>query len=183
MRPLAIAAFLLCLAAPASAADPAPTAAASAAYVANNARQPGVTVRPSGLQTRIVKSGFGKRFTPGAVVQIYYTAKLVNGTVIDGTSPGLPAPIEPAATLKGLGEAIAAMREGDHWEVTLPPALAFGNKGSSNGAIPPEQALIFDITILTVEPAAAAATAAASNSGFGFTARNGESRAFWTIHP
>jgi FKBP-type peptidyl-prolyl cis-trans isomerase FklB len=182
MRPLTIAACLLFLAAPALAADPAPTAAASTAYLANNARQPGVTVRPSGLQTRILKSGFGKRFSPGAVVQIYYTAKLVNGTVIDGTSPGLPAPIEAGGTLKGLGEGIAAMREGDRWELTLPPSLAFGSKGSGNGAIAPDQALIFDVTVLAVEPATAA-SAAASNSGFGFTSRNGESRAFWTIHP
>jgi len=181
MRPFALAALLL-FCAPAFAADPAPTPAAAQAYLAENARKPGVTVRPSGLQTRILKSGFGKRFTPGAVAQIYYTAKLINGTVIDGTSPGLPAPVEPAATLKGLGEAVAAMREGDHWELTLPPSLAFGSKGSANGAIPPDQALIFDLTVAAIEQAATSA-ANGSNNGFGLTSRNGETRAFWTIHP
>ena len=181
MRAFALAALLL-LGTPALAQNAALTPAASQAYLANNARQPGVSVRPSGLQTRVLKSGVGRRYSPGSQLQIYYTAKLVNGTMIDGTSPNLPAPIEPALTLKGLGEAVAQMREGDRWELTLPPALAFGAKGSSNGAIPPEQAVIFDVTVVSVTPMASAA-AAGSNSGFGFTSRNGESRAFWTIRP
>jgi len=169
---------LLLLLPAAALAQPAP--AASQAYLASNARQPGVTVRPSGLQVRVLKNGMGRRFNPGDAVQIYYTAKLVDGTVVDGTSPGLPAPIEPAQTLKGLGEGLAAMREGDRWELTLPPALAFGAKGSGNGVVPPDQAMVFDVTVASVTPAAAA-PAMAGSSGFGVTSRNGETRAFWAI--
>jgi len=175
MRVLVFACLLLPLTAQ---AQPAP--AASQAYLADNARTPGVTVRPSGLQVRILKSGMGRRFTPGDAVQIYYTAKLVDGTVVDGTSPGLPAPIEPAQTLKGLGEGLAAMREGDRWELSLPPALAFGAKGGGNGAVPPNQAVVFDVTIASVTPGAAT-TARGNRGGFGVTARNGETRAFWAI--
>lgn len=181
MRTLILGLFLLA-AAPACAADPAPSAAASQAYLASNARASGVTVRPSGLQVKILRNGMGRRFAPGAALQIYYTAKLVNGAVVDGTTPGLPAPIEPAATLKGLGEGLAAMREGDRWELTLPPALAFGSKGAANGAVPPNQAMIFDVTIAAVTPATSMAPDA-PNSGFGVTARNGETRAFWAIRP
>jgi FKBP-type peptidyl-prolyl cis-trans isomerase len=176
-------AVLLLLTAPALAQNAALTPAASQAYLASNARQTGVTVRPSGLQTRILKSGVGRRFTPGAVMQIYFTAKLIDGKVIDGTTPGLPAPIQPTGTLKGLGEALALMREGDRWELTLPPALAFGAKGAGNGQIPPDQAVIFDVTVAAVEPAAAAAAAPGMSSNFGFTSNNGQSRAFWTIRP
>ena len=55
------------------------------------ARKPGVISRPSGLQYRIMRNGFGKH--PGAqdTVEVYYTGKLINGEVFDGTSPGLPA--------------------------------------------------------------------------------------------
>jgi FKBP-type peptidyl-prolyl cis-trans isomerase len=180
MRFLSLVITLL-FAAPAFAADTALTPAASQAYLGNNARQPGVTVRASGLQVRILKNGIGRRFNPGDALQIYYTAKLINGVLIDGTSAGLPAPIEPAQTLKGLGEGLATMREGDRWELTVPPALAFGAKGAANGKIPPDQAIIFDVTIVSVTPAAIAA--GGPNSGFGFTARNGESRAFWSIRP
>jgi FKBP-type peptidyl-prolyl cis-trans isomerase len=182
MRSLTLFLFLV-LTVPAAAQAPALTSAASQAYLANNARQPGVIVRPSGLQTRMLKNGAGRRFSPGAVMQVFFTAKLINGTVIDGTSAGLPALIQPAGTLKGLGEALSLMREGDRWELTLPPALAFGSKGSGNGQVPPDQAMIFDVTVAAVEPAATAAAATGSNSSFGFTASNGQSRAYWTIRP
>lgn len=182
MRPVALFVLALLFAAPVLAQNSALTPAASQAYLTNNARQPGVMMRPSGLQTRVLKNGVGRRYSPGAQLQIYYTAKLINGAVIDGTSPGLPAPIQPAGTLKGLGEALALMREGDRWELTLPPILAFGAKGGGNGAIPPDQAVIFDVSVASVTPMASAA-APDSNSGFGFTSRNGESRAFWTIRP
>lgn len=181
MRLLILGLFLLA-AAPACAADPALTAAAAQTYLSANARAPGVTVRPSGLQVKILRNGMGRRFAPGDSLQIYYTAKLINGAVIDGTTPGLPAGVEPAGTLKGLGEGLASMREGDRWELTLPPALAFGAKGAANGAVPPDQAMIFDVTIAAVTPAASAALAT-PNSGFGVTARNGETRAFWAIRP
>jgi FKBP-type peptidyl-prolyl cis-trans isomerase len=181
MRPLILGLFLLA-AAPACAADPAPTAAASQAYLASNARAPGVMVRPSGLQVKVLRNGMGRRFAPGDSLQIYYTAKLINGTVVDGTTPGLPAGVEPAQTLKGLGEGLSAMREGDRWELTVPPALAFGAKGAANGAVPPDQAMIFDVTIAAVTPAASMAQSA-PNSGFGVTSRNGETRAFWAIRP
>jgi FKBP-type peptidyl-prolyl cis-trans isomerase len=180
MRPVTLIVLALFCATPALAQ--APTAAAAQAYLANNAKQPGVLVRPSGLQTRILRSGTGRRIAPGNGVQVYYTAKLINGTLVDGTTPGLPAPIEPATTLKGLGEALSLMREGDRWEVTLPPILAFGSKGGGNGAIPPDQALIFDVTVVSVTTAPPAAPGG-SNSSFGFTSNNGHSRAYWVLRP
>lgn len=166
----------------ASAAFAAPTPAASQAWLATHARAAGVMVKPSGLQLRVIKSGIGRHVAPGDVIQIYYTTKLVDGTVVDGTSPGLPAPVDAGATLPGLGEALVAMREGDHWEVALPPKLAFGAKGGGGGLIPPDQALIFDVTIAAVTPAAIAVETQ-SRDGLSIAAGNGGQAAYWTIHP
>lgn len=174
---LLAAAWLACIA-PALAA---PTPAASQAFLASHARLAGVTVRPSGLQLRLVKGGIGRHVTPGDAVLINYTARLADGMVIDGSAPGLPAPIDPGATLPGLGEALAAMREGDRWDVVLPPRLAFGTRGAGNGLIPPDQALQFDITIVSSTPAAAAP--APSRDGLSLSAGNGGTSAYWTIHP
>ena len=44
------------------AADPALSAAANAAFLANNLKQPGVMKRPSGLQYKIIQNGFGSNF-------------------------------------------------------------------------------------------------------------------------
>jgi FKBP-type peptidyl-prolyl cis-trans isomerase len=179
MRPALL--FVLALLCLTPAFAQAPTAADSQAWLANNAKQPGVMVRPSGLQTRILRSGTGRRIAPGNGVQIYYTAKLINGTVVDGTTPGLPAPIDPGSTLKGLAEGLLLMREGDRWELAVPSVLAFGAKGAGNGTIPPDQALIFEVTVASVTTAPVAA--GGSSSSFGFTSNNGNSRAYWVIRP
>jgi FKBP-type peptidyl-prolyl cis-trans isomerase FkpA len=179
MRPHFLAAALLAAALlPACAAD-APAPAAVQAFLASHAHAAGVTVQPSGLQLRVIKSGNGRHVSPRDTVQIYYTAKLADGRVVDGTSPGLPAPVDLSSTLPGLGEALQQMREGDHWELALPPTLAFGVKGKGN--IPPDQALIFDVTVLQTAPAAMGG--AAQSNGIAFSSANGESRAYYTIHP
>jgi FKBP-type peptidyl-prolyl cis-trans isomerase len=179
MRSLLIAALLAATIAPALAADPTP--AAVQAFLDAHARSPGVTVRASGLQVRMIKNGLGRRISPRDGVQIYFTAKLADGRVVDSTSPGLPAPINLSNTLPGLGEGLQQMREGDHWELTLPPALAFGAKGSKGGDIPPGQALMFDITVVSVTPATMGGVA--QGNSLGFISANGESHAYFTIHP
>lgn len=181
MRPFFLCVLLLAAGlVSARAADPAP--ADMQAFLANHARTPGVTVRASGLQVRVLKTGLGRHVSPRDTVQISYTAKLADGRVVDGSSPGLPAPVDLASTLPGLGEGLQQMREGDRWELTLPPALAFGAKGTPNGTVPPNQALIFDVTVVATNAAAGLAGASLSN-GLSITSGNGESHANFTIHP
>jgi len=176
--PLLAAAFFTAIIALAQAAD-APAPVAVQAFLDSHAHVSGVMVQPSGLQLRVIKSGNGRHVGPRDTVQIYYTAKMIDGRVVDGTSPGLPAPVDLSSTLSGLGEALQQMREGDHWELALPPALAFGAKGKGN--IPPGQALVFDVTVVKTIPAAMGGVA--QSDGLSITSVNGESRANYTIHP
>ena len=44
------------------------------------------------------------------------------------------------------------MREGDHWQLVIPPSLAFGAKGSGT-IVPPDQALVFDVTLVSLAKA------------------------------
>jgi FKBP-type peptidyl-prolyl cis-trans isomerase len=150
-----VAAFLVLLTAalPAWAADDALSLDANKAFLAANAKLPGVIVRPDGLQFKILQNGFGKR--PGLTdsVQIYYTGVLINGTLFDGTSPGLPATFKVNSVIPGWVEALTLMREGDHWQVVIPAKLAYGERSAGNGLIPPNQTLVFDMRLLTTKPA------------------------------
>ena len=65
--------------------------------------------------------------------------------------------------------------------MALPPKLAFGAKGGGGGLVPPDQALIFDVTVVAATPAAAAE--APSRDGLSIAAGNGGQAAYWTIHP
>lgn len=136
----------------AASTDPSLSPEANAAYLAANAKKPGVIVRPDGLEFKIVQMGFGKRPALTDNVEVYYTGSLINGRVFDGTSPGLPASFKVNQVIPGWTEALQLMREGDHWQLVIPSALAYGARGAGS-AIPPDQVLVFDMTLVSTTPA------------------------------
>jgi FKBP-type peptidyl-prolyl cis-trans isomerase len=142
--------LLACLSVPAGAADDGLSLAATRAFLAANARKPGVIVRPSGLQYRILRSGFGPRPTLADTVQISYATRLIDARLVDTASTDLPAVLTVGNVLRGLNEALQLMQAGDHWELVIPPELAFGARGTPDGTVPPNQALLFDITLISV---------------------------------
>jgi len=68
------------------------SANANTAFLAANAGKPGVIARPSGLQYRILRSGAGKRPGGNDIVRLSYAIRLINGTVVDSTTPCCPPP-------------------------------------------------------------------------------------------
>ena len=144
--------ILCCLAGLAApvAADDALSDTANQAYLKTNAARAGVVTRPDGLQYRILANGFGRRAGPTDTVQLVYSGRLINGTVFDGASPGLPASLAVNALIRGLNEAVQLMHEGDRWQLVIPSNLGFGPAGAAGGAIPPNQTLLFDVTLVSV---------------------------------
>ncbi len=128
-----------------------PTAQQNADFLAANKRKKGVIVRPSGLQFRIIRNGFGARPMPTDTVTVYYTGRLINGAIFDGTSAGLPAALQVNRVVPGFMEALLSMRVGDRWELVIPSNLGYGPGGSQ--IIGPDQTLIFDIELLGTKPA------------------------------
>jgi FKBP-type peptidyl-prolyl cis-trans isomerase len=135
------------------AADDALSIDANLKYLEDNKLKKGVIVRPSGLQFRILQNGYGKRPQSTDTVKVYYTGKLINGVVFDGTSPGLPASMKLNGVIQGWVEALQLMREGDRWQLVIPPNLGYGVRSMGEGAIPPNSTLIFDIKLLETTPA------------------------------
>jgi FKBP-type peptidyl-prolyl cis-trans isomerase len=146
-------AVALCLfTAPALAADPALSEAANAAFLKANAAKPGVVVRPSGLQYRIIENGFGAHPGPYDTVTVDYKGSLINGKVFDASEPGMPAQLDASKVIDGWHEALSIMRLGDHWQLVVPPALGYGGRVVGNGVIPANQVLIFDMHLEATAP-------------------------------
>jgi FKBP-type peptidyl-prolyl cis-trans isomerase FklB len=137
------------LGAPAHAMDSSLSAQANAGFLAANAKKPGVIVEASGLQHRAIHTGFGKRPNATDLVTVNYKGTLINGKVFDATEPGLPAQFTVNKLIPGWTEALQLMREGDQWELVIPANLAYGARGAG-GAIPPNQTLVFDLTLVAV---------------------------------
>jgi FKBP-type peptidyl-prolyl cis-trans isomerase FklB len=131
------------------AADSSLSEQANAAFLAANSKKPGVVTEPSGLQHRVIHSGYGKRPKATDLVTVNYKGTLINGNVFDATEPGMPAQFTVNKLIPGWTEALQLMREGDEWEIVMPSNIAYGARGAG-GVIPPNQTLVFDLTLISV---------------------------------
>jgi len=125
------------------------------AFLATNAKAPGVQTLPSGLQYRVVRSGPATGLKPqlGDEVKVNYEGKLITGEVFDSSyERGVPAAMPLRGLIKGWQEALPMMRPGDEWILYVPPNLGYGAEGAG-GSIPPGAALIFRIELIAVLPA------------------------------
>jgi FKBP-type peptidyl-prolyl cis-trans isomerase FklB len=142
----AVAAFGLACADPVLAGDISPQA--NREYLAANSKKPGVVVRPSGLQYRVIKSGSGQTPTAEDVVTVAYKGALVDGYVFEETKPGETTDLPAGKVIPGWVEALSLMKTGDEWELVIPSELAYG--AARAGAIPPNQTLVFDLQLIAV---------------------------------
>jgi FKBP-type peptidyl-prolyl cis-trans isomerase FklB len=139
--------FGLALAGQALAGDISPQA--NREYLAANAAKPGVIVRPSGLQYRIIKSGSGATPGPNDIITVAYKGALVDGYVFDETKPGEMRDLPADKVIPGWIEALSLMKEGDEWELVIPSELGYG--AARAGTIPSNQTLTFDLQLIAVK--------------------------------
>ena len=127
--------------------------ASSAAYLAENAKKPGVKTTASGLQYRVIQEGTGP--TPGAgdSVTVNYRGTLIDGTEFDSSyKRGQPATLQVSGVIPGWTEALQLMKQGAKWQLFVPPQLAYGASGPYANKL-----LIFDVELLDAKAAAPAA--------------------------
>lgn len=100
----------------------------------------------------LITAGWGKKVTDGNVVNVEYTGKLSDGTVFDSSkSAGKPYKftVGQGQVIKCWDMAMLQIEYGQRAILTCPAKIAYGRKGSSDGAIPPDSTLTFEIKVLT----------------------------------
>ena len=127
----------------------------SAAFMARNAKLPGVVSLPSGIEYSVLKKGDGKQSpTVSSTVVVNYRGMLTDGTEFDSTwAHGAPVSFAVDHVIPGWRDVIPRMRVGDRWKVVIPPQLAYGKEGALP-RIGPNEALVFDIELLAIKAAA-----------------------------
>lgn len=110
----------------------------------------------SGLQFITISEGTGDSPQPGDTVTLDYTGWVQGGGQFDTSIGRIPFsfPAGQGRTIDGFDEGVLLMRTGGSYRLIIPPELGYGDQGSP-GYIGPNATLIFDITIVSIEPAAA----------------------------
>jgi len=127
-------------------------------FLAENVKHPGVKTTASGLQYEIINVGSGEQPKPEDTVTVHYTGTLTDGTEFDSSRKrGEPTKFQLNKVIPGWTEGVGLMKPGAKYKFFIPDNLAYGERQMGD-KIPPGSVLIFDVELISVEKAGAAAS-------------------------
>ncbi|GDY26646.1 MULTISPECIES: FKBP-type peptidyl-prolyl cis-trans isomerase [unclassified Agarivorans] len=144
-----------------TAEDAAAAQAESAKYLSDNAAREGVSVTESGLQFEVLTDAEGDKPSAADTVTVHYKGTLTDGTTFDSSyDRGEPATFPLNRVIPGWTEGVQLMSKGAKYKFFIPSELGYGENGA--GSIPPNSILVFEVELMEIEKADAAAETPAS---------------------
>ena len=123
--------------------------AASVAYLAKAAAEPGVVKTGSGLIYRDLSPGTGASPTANDVVKVHYRGTLINGTEFDSSyQRNEPAQFPLRGVIPCWTEGVQKMKVGGKARLVCPSDLAYGDAGRPS--IPGGATLVFEVELLEI---------------------------------
>jgi FKBP-type peptidyl-prolyl cis-trans isomerase FklB len=119
-------------------------------FLEKNAQAKGVVTLSSGLQYRVLKQGSGRQPQEADRVALIYRGAFINGNEFGNTDKdGKPTPrtYPLTALVPGMREAVSHMKEGDKWQVFVPPQLGFDASTPLYRKV-----TVFDVELVAVNP-------------------------------
>jgi peptidylprolyl isomerase len=134
-------------------------------YLANTAYKKGTEVsnskdslktirKENGLKIEVLKYGEGRLSATGDILSIHYIGRLENGDKFDSSiDRGVPFNFQLGAgnVVKGWDEGLLDMKVGEKRRLTIPPLLGYGSSMSSEGNIPPNATIVYEVELIKIE--------------------------------
>lgn len=119
--------------------------------LAKAAAESGATVTDSGLVYRVLKAGSGPSPVATDKVKVHYRGSFPDGKEFDSSySRNAPAEFPLNRVIKCWTEGVAKMQVGGKAKLTCPAAIAYGERGTPGGPIPPNATLQFEVELLAI---------------------------------
>jgi FKBP-type peptidyl-prolyl cis-trans isomerase len=137
--------------------------------LANFLAESKITTKPtaSGLYFIETTKGKGAKPSKGCIVKVNYTGRLLDGKIFDTSDEAtakqeglfderrpyqpIEFPIGMGQVIPGWDEGISLMSPGSKGRLIIPSSIGYGAQGG--GPIPPFSTLVFDVELLSFEPA------------------------------
>jgi len=124
-----------------------------AQYLGDNGKKAGIVTTESGLEYQVIKAATGPKPQSTDTVKVDYVGTLTDGTTFDSSiERKQPAVVSLAQVIPGWSEGIQLMPVGSKYRLFIPSKLAYG-EGGANGRFAPNSTLIFEVDLLSIEPA------------------------------
>lgn len=104
------------------------------------------------LQIETLRPGTGATAKAGDNVTVHYVGTLTNGSKFDSSrdrGKGFAFPLGGGRVIKGWDQGVAGMQIGELRKLTIPPHLAYGDRGFPP-VIPPGSTLVFEVELLSI---------------------------------
>jgi FKBP-type peptidyl-prolyl cis-trans isomerase FkpA len=115
------------------------------------AAEAGAVTTGTGLVYLSLKDGAGPSPTAADTVKVHYRGTLPDGKEFDSSvQRGQPAEFPLGRVIKCWTEGVQRMKVGGKARLTCPAAIAYGERGTPGGPIPPNATLIFEVELLGI---------------------------------
>jgi FKBP-type peptidyl-prolyl cis-trans isomerase FkpA len=124
----------------------------SAAFRESAAVEPGAVKTASGLVYKTLKAGSGSSPKATDTVQCNYRGTLMDGKEFDASARhGGPATFQLNQVIPCWSEGVQRMKVGERAKLVCPSEIAYGDRGTPDGSIPPGATLVFEVELLGIK--------------------------------
>jgi len=125
------------------------------AFIEKMKKDSKVKATESGLLYEVIKEGTGETPNENSIVEVNYIGKTSDGKEFDSSEKGEPAKFPLKNVIAGWQEGLQLMKVGSKYKFYIPGDLAYGEQGSHDGKIGPNETLVFEVELVSVEEAPA----------------------------
>ena len=119
-------------------------------FLAENAKKPGITITPSGLQYEILIESDGPKPSYDSMVQVHYEGRFTDGYLFDSSYEyGQPVEFPLYQVIPGWAEGLQLMSVGSKYKFYIPSEIGYGPDGYQQ--IPPYTPLVFTVELLEIK--------------------------------